>query len=368
VGEEVPVLTQTRNIQGGETIRSFDFKQVAIELEVTPRINPGREVFLKVHPLVKKILGFNAELGAPILATREAQTSVQVLDGQTVVIGGLMKDDRSSSQSKIPILGDIPLIGYLFKKHGSTSEKTELLVFVTPRVIDNAREAEAVTVRKEAESRAKTTPHRGAARGLLREGKRLYRARRYAEARRAFEEAERTSPDGRVARSAAPFKVVGNLPYNLTSPILRKLSEWTNWSTAVVMVQKEVGDRLSAKVGTAEYGALTVGMGVTCTMERIFELSEKSFDPPPRVKSVVVRLRRRAEPLYDDPERVTRVIQAAFQQRRKTIENSFSHGLGFDKALVRDALADLKLDPMLRAERLTVEDFIRVTRKLMPSC
>jgi general secretion pathway protein D len=127
VGEEVPVLTQTRNIQGGETIRSFDFKSVAIELEVTPRINNNREVFLKVHPLVKKILGFNSELNAPILATREAQTSVLVKDGNTVVIGGLMKDDRSTNQSKIPILGDIPILGYFFKKQSVTKEKTELL-------------------------------------------------------------------------------------------------------------------------------------------------------------------------------------------------------------------------------------------------
>jgi 16S rRNA (adenine1518-N6/adenine1519-N6)-dimethyltransferase len=166
----------------------------------------------------------------------------------------------------------------------------------------------------------------------------------------------------------APFKVVGNLPYNLTSPILRKLSEWTRWSSAVVMVQKEVGDRLAARVGTAEYGALTAGMGLTCTMERLFELSEKSFDPPPKVRSVVVRLRRREQPLFDDVDRAQRVIQAAFQQRRKTIENSLSHGLGLDKTGVRSALEQLGLDPGLRAERLTVDDFVRVTRKLLPAC
>ena len=164
------------------------------------------------------------------------------------------------------------------------------------------------------------------------------------------------------------FKVVGNLPYNLTSPILRKLSEWAGWSTAVIMVQKEVGERLAAKVGSPEYGALTVGMSLTCTMEKIFELSEKSFDPPPRVKSVVVRLRRRPEALTDDVDRVQRVVQAAFQQRRKTIENSLSHGLGFGKDAVRHALEDLGLEPSLRAERLSVEDFIRITRKCLPAC
>lgn len=168
--------------------------------------------------------------------------------------------------------------------------------------------------------------------------------------------------------SPAPFKVVGNLPYNLTSPILRKLSQWDHWRTAVVMVQKEVGDRLGAAVGTPEYGALTVGMSLTCTMQKIFELSEKSFDPPPKVKSVVVRLNRRETPLFDDVERAQRVIQAAFQQRRKTIENSLSHGLGFGKDYVRSALQELGLGPGLRAERLSPDDFVRVTRKLMPSC
>lgn len=165
-----------------------------------------------------------------------------------------------------------------------------------------------------------------------------------------------------------PFKVVGNLPYNLTSPILRKLCEWRNWTEAVVMVQKEVGERLSAKVGTPEYGALTVGMSLSCTAENLFELSAKSFDPPPKVKSVVVRLRRRAQPLFEDEPRVQRVIQAAFQQRRKTIENSISHGLSLEKPGVRASLEQLGLDPGLRAERLSVDDFIRVTRKLLPTC
>ena len=165
-----------------------------------------------------------------------------------------------------------------------------------------------------------------------------------------------------------PFKVVGNLPYNLTSPILRKLSEWTGWTVSTVMVQKEVGDRLCARVGTPEYGALTAGMNLTCVAERVFDLSQKAFDPPPKVASTVVRLRRRAQPLFDDVGRVQRVIQAAFQQRRKTIENSLSHGLGLEKAAVRAALETLALDPGLRAERLSTEDFIRVTRRLLPSC
>ena len=202
VGEEVPVLTQTRNIQGGETIRSFDFKQVAVELEVTPRVSPDRDVYMKVHPIVKKILGFDAELGAPILATREAQTAVQVQDGETVVIGGLMKDDRTSARSKIPVLGDIPVIGWLFRKTGKSREKTELLVFITPRVMTSSDEARTVSISKEAESHSPAMPHRRASRALLAEGIRKFKKRRYSDAMTCFEGAESLSPDEDMRRKA----------------------------------------------------------------------------------------------------------------------------------------------------------------------
>ncbi len=203
VGEEIPVLTQTRNIQGGETIRSFDFKQVAIELEVTPRISPDRDVYLKVHPLVKKILGYNAELNAPILATREAQTAVQVKDGETIVIGGLMKDDRTVSNSKIPILGDIPVLGWFFRKHGNTREKTELLVFITPRVILSTEEGRSVTQAKEAETKSPVTPNRTRAGALYRVAKRLEREKKYPEALVAYERASEAAPDERMRTRCA---------------------------------------------------------------------------------------------------------------------------------------------------------------------
>jgi len=206
VGEEIPVLTQTRNIQGGETIRSFDFKQVAIELEVTARVSPDRDVFLKVHPVVKKILGYDAELGAPILATREAQTAVQVRDGETVVIGGLMKDDRSSARSKIPLLGDIPLLGWLFRKTGTSREKTELLVFITPRVMTTPGESQGVTIAKEAQSPSRHMPHRISARAALAKGKESYRRKRFIKAAEAFELAEETSPEAGIREKARRWK------------------------------------------------------------------------------------------------------------------------------------------------------------------
>ncbi len=202
VGEEVPILTQTRNIQGGETIRSFDYKSVAIELEVTPRVNQDREVFMKVHPVIKKILGVNAELNAPILANREALTSVIIRDGNTIVIGGLMRDDKASSESKVPILGDIPLLGYFFKRRTSTREKTELLVFITPRVVLNDTEARRVTIDKESESKSPRLPNLLEAKEHYRLGKAHYAAKRYEEAIQAWQQVMEISPNKRLREKA----------------------------------------------------------------------------------------------------------------------------------------------------------------------
>ena len=159
-------------------------------------------------------------------------------------------------------------------------------------------------------------------------------------------------------------KVVGNLPYNLTSPILRKLCDWTGWSSAVLMVQKEVGERLCAKPGTSEYGALTVGVSLTCSCSPVFVLSETSFKPPPRVKSMVVRLDRRPQPLTEDIPFATKVIQAAFQQRRKTILNSLSHGLSLTKEEIGLFLEELKIEPTQRAETISIDQYVHLSHLL----
>jgi 16S rRNA (adenine1518-N6/adenine1519-N6)-dimethyltransferase len=149
----------------------------------------------------------------------------------------------------------------------------------------------------------------------------------------------------------------------LTSPILRKVCDWTGWDTATFMVQKEVGDRLVAKVSTAAYGALTAGVSLTCEMERVFDLSENSFKPPPRVKSTVVKLTRRQQPLTDNVHKVQRVIQAAFQQRRKTILNSLSHGLNLDKEKVERMLSAENIPVTARAENLTVQNYLALSTR-----
>jgi 16S rRNA (adenine1518-N6/adenine1519-N6)-dimethyltransferase len=156
------------------------------------------------------------------------------------------------------------------------------------------------------------------------------------------------------------LKIVGNLPYNLTSPILRKICGSSHWKEALFMVQREVGDRLAAQAGNTDFGALTVGVSLHAEIERVFDLSETSFDPPPRVKSTVVRLKRREVPLTREPEAIQRVVQAAFQQRRKTILNALSHGLTLTKEEVLLILQELHIDPGCRAETIPVEAYVRL--------
>lgn len=167
-----------------------------------------------------------------------------------------------------------------------------------------------------------------------------------------------------LSRPHNKWKVVGNLPYNLTSPILKRLCDWTGWNEAWVMVQKEVGDRMTAVPGSGAYGALTVGLNLTCTMQKVFNLSQGSFDPPPKVESSVIYLRRKEKPLIDDISLAQRVIQAAFQQRRKTILNSLSHGLKLTKEIIKSVLDDNHIPLDERPEQLSPGQFVQLAEHL----
>ncbi len=145
IGESVPVLKDVSYTEVSGTVKSYDYKDVNIELTVTPTINKNNDVSLSIHQLINKISGYDSELNAPILATREAQTTVVVRDKQTIIIGGLIRDDKITSLSKVPILGDIPFLGALFRKQHDTIKKTELLVFITPFVIVGPEDADHVT-------------------------------------------------------------------------------------------------------------------------------------------------------------------------------------------------------------------------------
>ncbi len=205
IGEEVPVLRESRILESGQMIKTYDYKDVSVLLTVLPRINSQGDVSLKITQVVKKILGTDPELKAPILATREARTDVIVRDGQTIVIGGLIEDDTSRSTSKIPILGDIPLLGWFFKQRGITENKKELLVFITPRVILNFEDAERLLQDEEFKTKLDTTPTRIRAYQAYERGVDLYKKGNYVDATEKFQECIGLDPQGKYAKKSHKY-------------------------------------------------------------------------------------------------------------------------------------------------------------------
>lgn len=160
------------------------------------------------------------------------------------------------------------------------------------------------------------------------------------------------------------FKVTGNIPYAITSPLLEKALTAPLPVLVVFLVQREVADRLAAEPGTKAYGALTVGVRVAATVERLFAVKAGAFRPPPKVDSAVVRLRPREVPLVA-PERhpdFRRFVTALFGRRRKQLASALRGVTGCDAATVTARLGGIDLDGATRAERLPPEDFVRLFR------
>jgi general secretion pathway protein D len=145
----VPLITNVRYDTFGNAINSISYQPVGIILKVTPFITSDGLVQMIVQPSTSSIdpsasVAVSAGVAAPIIDVRSADTVVITPDGQTIVIGGLMRNDSGEIVSKIPLLGDIPLLGNLFKHKTSQSTKTELLIFLTPHVIQAPRELAAL--------------------------------------------------------------------------------------------------------------------------------------------------------------------------------------------------------------------------------
>lgn len=138
VGQEIPFVTNSRITDTGGIVNTTEYGDIGILLDVIPHINPDGLVILDVAPEISALSGSNVQINEfvsqPIIAKRSAQSRVGVRNGQTIVIGGLMEDRNTVTLDKVPILGDIPLLGLLFQRHQSTKTKTELLIFLTPHV------------------------------------------------------------------------------------------------------------------------------------------------------------------------------------------------------------------------------------------
>lgn len=161
--------------------------------------------------------------------------------------------------------------------------------------------------------------------------------------------------------------VCANLPYYITSPVIMKLLEdRLPVKSITVMVQKEAADRLCAELGTRQTGAVTVAVNYYAKAELLFKVSAGSFMPPPKVDSAVIRLSVYNEPAVktDNEEMLFKVIKAAFAQRRKTLLNTLSNSMSFEKAQISQALDNANIPNTSRAEQLKLEDFAKIANEL----
>ena len=162
------------------------------------------------------------------------------------------------------------------------------------------------------------------------------------------------------------IKVVANLPYYITTPILMLLIEGGfNIDSITVMIQKEVADRLAAAPGGKDYGAITLSVQYRCTTTPVAIAPPDSFMPPPKVTSEVIRLDLLSEPSVkvNDEKMLFKVVKAAFSQRRKTLLNTLSNSNAFSmsKDELSKMLENLGIDPRRRGETLSIEEYARIS-------
>ena len=168
-----------------------------------------------------------------------------------------------------------------------------------------------------------------------------------------------------------PIKVVANLPYYITSPILMNLlASPVEWATICVMMQKEVAQRLTAKPGTKQYGALTLAIEYQMQAKIAFDVSRKVFVPSPNVDSAIVVLTPRTNPLPVQPfdkQKLFSFIRGCFAHRRKSLWNNLQSVIGKDPAVkekMTAVLAQLDISPQIRPEKLTLKQFIELANAL----
>ena len=156
------------------------------------------------------------------------------------------------------------------------------------------------------------------------------------------------------------IKIVGNLPYKITSPVLSLLFDKKELiELCVLMVQKEVAERICAEPGSKDWSSLSLAVQLYSDVKMLYRLKPTSFFPAPKVFSKVIKIVFLKKPKVEleDEEFFFKIVKASFAQRRKTILNSLSLNLGLEKSIVLSALQKAKIDPKRRAESLSLKEF-----------
>ena len=156
IGSSVPYITDTRTTDSGQTINTISYEDIGIILTVTPVINDEGLVTMDVTQEISSIsdttIAISSTVDATVFNKRTSTNRIIARDGQTVVIGGLMQDTKTKTTTKIPLLGDIPILGALFRENSKDNSKTELLIFITPTVAATDMDLERISNEKKAEN------------------------------------------------------------------------------------------------------------------------------------------------------------------------------------------------------------------------
>lgn len=162
----------------------------------------------------------------------------------------------------------------------------------------------------------------------------------------------------------APMKVVGNLPYNIATPIIEKVLAYRHKFPAFYLtVQLEYGNRIVARPHSKEYGSLSCFVQYYAQAKKLFKIPPSAFRPAPKVDSCFLSLHMRPEPAHKarDEEFLFKLIRACFSQRRKILKNSLAVIYGKEEG--EELLRNLNIDPMVRAEDLSLEDYVRLANR-----
>ncbi|MDX1765729.1 MAG: 16S rRNA (adenine(1518)-N(6)/adenine(1519)-N(6))-dimethyltransferase RsmA [Candidatus Saccharimonadales bacterium] len=167
-----------------------------------------------------------------------------------------------------------------------------------------------------------------------------------------------------LSRLPVGYKVVANIPYYITSQLIRLLLEAPNQPTSItLLVQKEVAERMTAKPGKLSVLGISVQLYADAALGRVVEAHK--FDPPPKVDSQIVYLKVFAKPRVDvDPKKFFRLVKAGFSAKRKKLRGSLSGGLAISKTEANDLLVSAKVDPSMRAQELSLEQWFQLYNKL----
>ncbi len=168
----------------------------------------------------------------------------------------------------------------------------------------------------------------------------------------------------RLNNQREKVKIVGNLPYYLASPLLLELvkNKWLEFM--VVMIQREVAERITSQPGSKKRGALTVLINYYAEITKIMDVPPQVFIPRPGVGSAIMKIENKKEHQARKEERFSTVVRAAFSTRRKMLANALSRGLGMEKEIVKETLARAGVEWQKRAEELRVQEFVKISNEL----